>query len=174
MVSTENGLYQNNSCASSNSPFLILAVETSSHEDFNQIYPGATWQDLAWGQAGYLSLPAGGLLLCLVIRYPRTLRIHVWETSMNFRGVNALGLSPWPVEKGLIMILAWISWGFQMSMHDWAPWHPKVVANSIPISLFFSLLPIFTLSDSQVCSLGWHSQINLFPICSPTATFERT
>lgn len=42
MVSTENGLYQNNSCASSNSPILILAVETSSHEDFNQSHAGAT------------------------------------------------------------------------------------------------------------------------------------
>lgn len=137
MVSTENNLYQNNSCAASNSPILILAVETSSYEDFNQIHPGATWQDLAWDQAGYLSLPAGGLLLCLVIRYRRTLSIHAWETSMNFGGLNALGLSPWAVEKGLIMLLAWISWGFPMSMHDWAPWRPK---SGSQLNMHFSIL----------------------------------
>lgn len=52
----------------------------------DKILPGA--------RAGYLLLPAGGLPLCLVIRYPRTLRIHAWERSINFRGVNALWLSP--------------------------------------------------------------------------------
>lgn len=37
MVGTANGLSQSNSCASSKPFSLILAVEISSHEDFNQI-----------------------------------------------------------------------------------------------------------------------------------------
>lgn len=71
MVSTENRLYQNNSCATSNSPILILAVETTvvprkTLIRFMQVQPDKI---LPGARAGYLSLPTGGLLTSVMLSH---------------------------------------------------------------------------------------------------------
>lgn len=114
---------------------------------------------------GHLSLPAGGLQLCPVIRYDRTLLAFVLLSLRSTEVLMPCGLAldQWRREMidkcflffPLWMVLRCTSWGFQMFFIGLTSLSSKSGSQlSEHSSIDFLFFPIFTLFDSQLLFPG--------------------